>query len=129
MLKLFTHILILSATAFVTINASAQSSGLYAKRHFIIHDTLQITKLNQQNNYNVITIDPNPSSGNIRVKNMNPGAKEVHFYVFDMDGVMIENLRLAAWQVKKVTGLRKGVYLYDVFEKDESIERGKIIVQ
>ena len=64
----------------------------------------------------------------MRVKNMYTDAKEVHFYVFDLDGVMIENIRLRTCEVKKITGLSKGVYLYDVFEKDESIERGKIIV-
>jgi len=110
-------------------HTNAQSSSLYAKRHFTVHDSLQVTKLNQQNNHNIITIDPNPSTGNIQVKNITGNAREVQFYVFDLDGVMIENIRLLARETKKVNGLSKGVYLYDVFEKDESIERGKIIVQ
>jgi len=110
-------------------NASAQSSALFADRQYPVHDSLQVTKLNQQNNHNIISIDPNPSNGNIQVKNITENAKEVQFYVFDLDGMMIENIRLYAREIKKVNGLRKGVYLYDVFEKDESIERGKIIVQ
>lgn len=128
MLKVFIYLLILSGSALMSMSASAQSSGLYAKRHFIVHDSLQVTKMNQQNGQNFIIIDPNPSNGNMRVKNMYADAKEVHFYVFDLDGVMIENIRLRTREVKKITGLSKGVYLYDVFEKDESIERGKIIV-
>ncbi len=128
MYKLFTYLLILSGSAFMTMSAGAQSSGLYAKRHFVVHDSLQVTKMNQHSKQNFINIDPNPSNGNMRVKNMYANAKEVHFYVFDLDGVMIENIRLLAHEVKKISGLNKGVYLYDVFEKDESIERGKIIV-
>ena len=127
--KLFTYLLMLSVSMVVAYNSDAQSSGLFAKRHFTVHDSLQVTKLNQQNDQNIISIDPNPSNGNIQVKNITQDPKEIHFYVFDLDGVMIENIRLQAREIKKVNGLRKGVYLYDVFEKDESIERGKIIVQ
>ena|SRR5690606_3921832 len=129
MTKRFSYLLISSAFIVMAYNASAQSSALFANRQYPVHDSLQVTKLNQQNNHNIISIDPNPSNGNIQVKNITENAKEVQFYVFDLDGMMIENIRLYAREIKKVNGLRKGVYLYDVFEKDESIERGKIIVQ
>ena len=129
MTKRFSYLLISSAFIVMAYNASAQSSALFADRQYPVHDSLQVTKLNQQNNHNIISIDPNPSNGNIQVKNITENAKEVQFYVFDLDGMMIENIRLYAREIKKVNGLRKGVYLYDVFEKDESIERGKIIVQ
>lgn len=126
--KLIYRLLILSGAAFMTSYAGAQSTALYANSQYAVHDSLQVTKLNQQSNQQFIIIDPNPSNGNMRVKNIYADAKEVHFYVFDLDGVMIENIRLHAREVKKINGLSKGVYLYDVFEKDESIERGKIIV-
>jgi hypothetical protein len=94
-----------------------------------IHDSLVIKKLNQQNTRDIINIDPNPSHGLVHVENTSKEIKEVQFYVFDLDGVMIENLRLIANERKKISELNKGTYLYEVFNKDESIERGKIIVE
>ena len=41
----------------------------------------------------------------------------------------MHNIKLNAKTKKTITGLQKGVYMYDVFSDDESIERGKIIVK
>jgi hypothetical protein len=62
----------------------------------------------------VVKIYPNPS---------------LHFYIFDLEGTMIYQTILTNKQKKNIDNLRKGTYLYNVFEKDESVEEGKIIVK
>lgn len=111
--------------------ATASKLPLINKHSFYlsIHDTLVIKKINQPYSKDIIIIDPNPSNGLVHVKNTSENIREVQFYVFDLDGVMIENLKLISNERKKISELSKGTYIYEVFNKDESIERGKIIVE
>jgi hypothetical protein len=77
-----------------------------------------------------VRIYPNPSpNGTIYISSNHNSDKEIQFYVFDLEGTMMHNITLNAKGKKTITGLRKGVYMYDVFSDDESIERGKIIVK
>jgi hypothetical protein len=53
----------------------------------------------------------------------------LHFYVFDVSGTLMHQITLK-WKNKyKIANLEKGIYMYDVFSNDESIEHGKIIVK
>ena len=78
----------------------------------------------------IIKIYPNPSSnGTIHIASNQTDDKQLQFYVFDIEGTLMHNIKLNAKTRKTITGLQKGVYMYDVFSDDESIERGKIIVK
>ena len=77
---------------------------------------------------NVVRLYPNPTfdgSININAHTNN----ELHFYIFDVDGVLLYRTTLKGDEKKNIPDLRKGVYTYDVFENDESIEQGSIIVK
>lgn len=76
----------------------------------------------------VIRLYPNPSfDGKIRIStNM---SDSLHFYIFDLEGTLINQTFLNNKEEKTITDLKKGSYIYDVFENDESIEEGKIIVK
>ena len=77
-----------------------------------------------------VRIYPNPSTnGTVYISSNHNSNKELQFYVFDLEGTMMHNIKLNAKGKKIISGLRKGVYMYDVFKNDESIERGKIIVK
>ena len=121
----FTCIIVLACVC----NEVTAQSFASARNQFLKHDTILVKKINQQNDEEVVIISPNPSNGNLQVKNNHRNARDIQLYVFDIDGVMIENIRLQAKETKKINGLLKGTYMYDVFVKDESIERGKIIVE
>ena len=56
-------------------------------------------------------------------------AHPLEFYVFDLDGTLIHHTILNPKEKKTVMALHKGIYTYDLFYKDESIEQGKITVK
>lgn len=74
-----------------------------------------------------IRLYPNPSYGKISVSAVT--SKPLHFYIFDLEGTLVYQAVLNNKNPKNIENLKKGTYLYDVFEKDESIEEGKIIVK
>ena len=75
-----------------------------------------------------IRIYPNPTrNGSITVSSVSSG--RLYFYIFDLEGVLVSRLILKAKEKKTIQDLKKGIYLYDVFREDESIEQGKIIVR
>jgi hypothetical protein len=76
---------------------------------------------------NVVRLYPNPSYGKLSVTALT--SKPLHFYIFDMEGTLVYQAVLNNKDRKSIDNLKKGTYLYDVFETDVSIEEGKIIVK
>ena len=77
---------------------------------------------------NCVRLYPNPTSDGIITVNSN-SSEPLHFYIFDLEGVLISRVMLGAKEHKTISDLKKGTYMYDVFKNDESIEQGKIIVK
>jgi hypothetical protein len=75
----------------------------------------------------VVKIYPNPSFGKLSVSAST--SSTLHFYIFDLEGTLVYQAVLNDKERKTIENLKKGTYLYDVFEKDESIEEGKIIIK
>lgn len=74
-----------------------------------------------------VRLYPNPTlDGTVTVNSTI--SEPLHFYVFDTEGTLLHRLVLKGKTQKKITNLKKGIYSYDVFKNDESIEQGKIIV-
>jgi hypothetical protein len=74
-----------------------------------------------------IKLYPNPSYGKISVSANT--STVLHFYVFDLEGTLVYQAVLNNKDRKNIENLKKGTYIYDVFEKDLSIEEGKIIIK
>jgi hypothetical protein len=76
----------------------------------------------------VVRIYPNPThNGTVSVSTQ--ASDKLHFYIFDLEGTLIHQAVLNQKQKETVRNLKKGVYMYDVFRNDVSIEHGKIIVK
>ena len=75
----------------------------------------------------LIKLYPNPSYGKLSVTAST--TEVLHFYIFDLEGTLVYQAVLKNKDRKVIEGLAKGTYIYDVFEKDESIEEGKIIIK
>jgi len=74
-----------------------------------------------------IKIYPNPSYGKLSVTATTMSS--LHFYVFDVEGTLVFQAVLHNKERSTIDNLKKGTYMYDVFEQDESIESGKIIIK
>ncbi|HEX2535019.1 MAG TPA: T9SS type A sorting domain-containing protein [Chitinophagaceae bacterium] len=76
----------------------------------------------------VIKIYPNPTeNGSVTVNSLSD--EQLYFYVFDLEGTLISRLILKGREKKTINDLKKGIYMYDVFREDESVEQGRIIVK
>jgi hypothetical protein len=76
-----------------------------------------------------VRLYPNPTSdGNLSISSTT-ASDNIHFYVFDLEGTMVRQLLLKEKQKHRIKNLKKGIYVYDVFVNDTSIEQGKIIVK
>jgi hypothetical protein len=75
----------------------------------------------------VVKLYPNPSYGKLSVSAIT--SSSLHFYIFDLEGTLVYQAVLNNRERKTIENLKKGTYLYDVFENDESIEEGKIIIK
>ena len=54
---------------------------------------------------------------------------EVDFFVFDNEGTILVHYKMNERDHKKIDGLEKGTYTYQVFKNDEMSESGKIIIK
>lgn len=110
---------LISCSAFAQINEPEKTSNMFSDA--------PIAKENGGAKKVAVKLYPNPSYGKITVSaNAN---SPLHFYIFDLEGTLVYQTVLNNKERKTIDQLRKGTYLYDVFEKDESIEEGKIIVK
>jgi hypothetical protein len=77
---------------------------------------------------NVVRIYPNPSyNGTVSVSsNIND---KIHFYIFDLEGTLIHQAVLKNKERQTIQNLTRGMYMYDVFKDDMSVDHGKLEVR
>jgi hypothetical protein len=75
-----------------------------------------------------VKLYPNPTSNGMITISSDTTAT-LHFYVFDVEGTLLHQVVLKDKQKHTIHQLKKGMYVYDAFLNDESIEHGKIIVK
>ena len=121
--KIMNAVLIL--VAITCIHASPKNT-IPADNNF--SDSSLTAKIKVTAKKSVIRLFPNPSwNGTITVTSNT--AEKLHFYIFDLDGTLVHQAVLKDKQKITVNDLKKGVYMYDAFVNDESIEYGKITVK
>ena len=105
--------------------ALAQSGKTVAATNALSDTNAKVIPLTQKKTS--VKLYPNPSYGKISVSTTNNGT--FHFYIFDLEGTMVYQAILTKKERKNIENLAKGTYIYDVFEKDQSIEEGRIIIK
>lgn len=55
--------------------------------------------------------------------------KEISFFVFDLQGTLMQQYKMKAKDHYRVSGLKKGVYIYRVFNGDEETATGKFEIR
>lgn len=56
-------------------------------------------------------------------------SSELDFFVFDSQGTLMVHYKMNEKDHKRINGLEKGTYTYQVFKRDEMSESGKIIIK
>lgn len=74
-----------------------------------------------------VKIYPDMVKKMIHVKNVEE--QPVDFYVFDTEGAIVLHYKMDENDHKKITGLKRGEYVYQVFGGDEMTSSGKITVK
>ena len=74
-----------------------------------------------------VKIYPDIIKKTMHVKNVEES--EVDFFVFDQQGTLMIHYKMDEKDHKKINGLEKGTYTYQVFKKDEMSESGKLIIK
>ena len=123
--KLLLTVLLFAAIGFTNSSNACMQIDKVApplQKHF--SDSIQILFNHNKN----VKLSPNPTfDGEINLTcNTN---ENLFFYLFDMEGTMLYRFQLRGKESKLISKLKKGIYSYDIFENDISIEQGKIIVK
>lgn len=115
------HLLFVSLILLLSLGSSAQKA--FEKTNNVI----SFDSSSSNEGKTAVKIYPNPSYGKLSVSATTTSS--LHFYIFDMEGTLVFQAVLNNKDRKTIENLKKGTYLYDVFENDESIEEGKIIIK
>ena len=118
--KIFSLILI--ATVITAAATSNKNIGVDNFSDPTFKDSASTTK-------KIIKLYPNPTTnGSITISSNEPDT-ELYFFIFDLEGTLISQKIIKGRKMHTIQNLKKGVYMYDVFKKDLSIEQGRIIVK
>ena len=74
-----------------------------------------------------VKIYPDLLKNVMHVKNVE--SAKVDFFVFDAEGTIMVHYKMNEKDHKKINGLEKGTYTYQVFKNDEMSESGQIIIK
>ena len=55
--------------------------------------------------------------------------EDVQIYIFDLSGTIIHQGILKSKQKHRVENVAKGTYTYTIFQNDESVEEGQLIIK
>jgi len=55
--------------------------------------------------------------------------KKIDFFVFDLEGELLKHYRMDEGDREKITGLKRGKYIYHVFCGDEETAIGKFDIR
>ena len=124
-MKLFCALIFLSLVSISAITRPVDMNKSFSVQNNFFNSFSSNDRFIKKNN---IRLFPNPSTdGTVTVHSIIN--EPLNFYVFDVEGTLLHRIFLKGKEHRKITGLKKGTYMYDVFKKDESIEQGKITIK
>ena len=85
------------------------------------------SKLSRNNH--AVRIYPDPVRRAIHVVAKENKGQEIDFFVFDLQGTMIEHVKMDSGDHEKFTDLDRGTYIYRVFAGDEETATGNFEVR
>ena len=80
-------------------------------------------------NNSSIKIYPDALKREMHVVAKNNEGKVIDFFVFDLQGTLVQNYKMNAGDHNRISGLQRGVYVYRVFSGDEETAAGKFEIR
>src|SRR6266498_1216771 len=111
------NLLFVGLLSLVSLSVFAQQDFQKTSNTISVDSSLETKSIQEKS---VVKLYPNPSYGKVSVSANT--ASLLHFYIFDLEGTLVFQAVLNNKEKRTIDHLKKGTYLYDVFEKDESIE-------
>ena len=80
-------------------------------------------------NNSSVKIYPDALKREMHVVAKNNDGKEIDFFVFDLQGTLVQNYKMKAKDHNRITGLARGTYVYRVFCGDEETAAGNFEIR
>lgn len=80
-------------------------------------------------NNDAVRIFPDIIKREMHVVAKDNDGKEITFFVFDIQGTLLQQNKMKAKDHYRVSGLKKGIYIYRVFSGDEETATGKFEIR
>jgi hypothetical protein len=80
-------------------------------------------------NNNSVKIYPDALKRDMHVIAKNNDGKMIDFFVFDLQGTLVQNYKMKAKEHYRISGLVRGTYVYRVFNGDEETASGKFEIR
>ena len=90
-------------------------------------EVLSESKTKAEVKKNIVKLYSRKEKGTVIVTSHRP--QDVQLYVFDLEGTILHQCTLKTNEKKKIDNLAKGTYTYTIFQDDESVEEGKLIIK
>jgi hypothetical protein len=87
------------------------------------------TKAFASHNNSSVKIYPDALNRDMHVVAKDNDGKLIDFFVFDLQGTLIQNYKMKARDHYRITGLARGIYVYRVFNGDEETAAGKFEIR
>lgn len=80
-------------------------------------------------NNNAVKIYPDVLKRVMHVVAKENDGKEIDFFVFDLEGTLMQHYKMETGNRQKITGLKRGKYVYHVFTGDEESATGEFEIR
>lgn len=80
-------------------------------------------------NNSAVKIYPDALKREMHVVAKNNDGKVIDFFVFDLQGTLVQNYKMNAKDHYRISGLERGTYVYRVFNGDEETAAGKFEIR
>ncbi len=80
-------------------------------------------------NNHAVKIYPDVIKRVMHVVAKNNNGKEIDFFVFDLQGTLMQHYKMSAGEHQKLSSLERGKYVYNVFAGDEETASGQFEIR
>ncbi|HRO69237.1 MAG TPA: T9SS type A sorting domain-containing protein [Chitinophagaceae bacterium] len=125
----------LSLTAGICLSVLTSSTRTTSERipHATTGKTRPVERRHQgyssPRNNNAVKIYPDIVKRTMHVVAKENDGIEIDFFVFDLQGVLLKHYRMEEGDHHRITGLKRGKYIYHVFSGDEETATGKFEIR